>query len=181
MAIKQLQENGKSHKDDVKEMNEVLDSAQQELLKKQQLIEQLNEAVERAKQDSQAVFDEEEKKYKAIIAKQQSVMKQLEAQSKKQQRLIQELQDRIDAPAHPVEVQKQLIIDQEQQLIKKGERIRELEFRLMQLETDDVRGNLQTKVETLQRDMSKLEAENIELKKMNLELIEDMEKLCKKQ
>lgn len=28
MAIKQLQENGKSHNDDVKEMNEVLDSAQ---------------------------------------------------------------------------------------------------------------------------------------------------------
>ena len=142
MAIKQLQENGKSHNDDVKEMNEVLDSAQQELLKKQQLIEQLNEAIARTKQDSQTAFEEEEKKYKAVIAKQQSVMKQLEAQSKKQQNIIQELQDRIDAPAHPVEVQKQLIIDQEQQLIKKGERIRELEFKLMQIETDDARGNL---------------------------------------
>ena len=51
----------------------------------------------------------------------------------------------------------------------------------MQIETDDVRGNLQSKVEILQRDISKLEAENVELKKMNLELIEDMEKLCQKQ
>ena len=162
-------------------MNEVLDSAQQELLKKQQLIEQLNEAAARARDGAKAAFDEEEKKYKAVIAKQQSVMKQLEAQSKKQQSLIQELQDRIDAPAHPVEVQKQLIIDQEQQLIKKGERIRELEFKLMQVETDDARGNLQARVDVLQRDLGRLEAENIELKKMNLELIEDMEKLCKKQ
>ena len=51
----------------------------------------------------------------------------------------------------------------------------------MQIETDDARGNLQTKVETLQRELSRLETDNIELKKMNLELIEDMEKLCKKQ
>lgn len=51
----------------------------------------------------------------------------------------------------------------------------------MQIETDDARGNLQAKVETLQRELSRLETDNIELKKMNLELIEDMEKLCKKQ